>query len=311
MCGLTGYITTTKLSKEDKKLRDSIFKSLLIANQARGTDSTGIGFVKNNKVTILKNIDPAFKFLKDNKIKKYFKEDYQIMLGHTRQAVIGKITNRNAQPFICGTITGTHNGMINNYQEIDNKVEVDSEVVFQLLNKKKDVKKVFKKISGSCALAWYNQNEPDQLNLISHENPLCYSKVNKLSTIFYTSQEEHLQSVLYVLGFFGPIVTLKEDFLYKINNKLEITKEKMEFSSSYYIPKYYNYNYKTPKDIINDYYLDEEEKYYNEEKYIGPCDFCGMDIFKNGYYNEQEDAMLCPDCFKLSEDQDNFQLVSL
>ncbi|MEK6878655.1 MAG: class II glutamine amidotransferase, partial [Nanoarchaeota archaeon] len=164
MCGITGYSTLkgAKLGAVARQKRANIAKGLLIANESRGIDSTGV-FLQNGKYHVLsKNTCHATKFVREKDVIKLFEKDSYLMLGHTRQATTGIVSKQNAHPFIKGNIVGVHNGIISNDDDVakENKFKfnVDSEVIFQLLSKNKNnFVKTFKEIKGSASLAWINK----------------------------------------------------------------------------------------------------------------------------------------------------------
>ena len=161
MCGITGIIGKNNLSKQHFKF----FKKQLLKNEVRGNHSTGIAKI-NGFVSIQKKAVPAKKF-----VKKLKHGIFTSMLGHTRFATTGAINNDNAHPFMYGDIVGIHNGMIYNYDDHGN-YEVDSEVIFDLLNKNKNnFKKTFSKLEGVFAVAWYNV-KTEKFYLYRNGNPL-------------------------------------------------------------------------------------------------------------------------------------------
>ena len=238
MCGICGYSTKGKLSPTKFRIRANIAKALLIANESRGIDSTGV-FLQNGKAHILsKDTCHATKFVREPEVIKLFEKDSHLMLGHTRQATTGTINKQNAHPFIKGNIVGIHNGMLSNYLTIasDNefKIQVDSEVIFELLNKNNnDFEKTFKKIRGSASLAWINKLEPNTLYLVAHENPLSIAEVPYLNTIFFSSEFSALDSVLQAaLGVDNyRLWEVEEDIVFKIAPDHKIEQTKVEFNS--------------------------------------------------------------------------------
>lgn len=131
MCGIVGFIG------KDKAIKAVI--SGLESLEYRGYDSAGIAYLKDNKINICKE-QGRIKNLKD-KLDMNIKSDLSI--GHTRWATHGKANSTNAHPHRVGKITIVHNGIIENYQEIKNKLisegykfksETDTEVACALID---------------------------------------------------------------------------------------------------------------------------------------------------------------------------------
>lgn len=131
MCGIVGFIGKNKAIKAVISGLESL--------EYRGYDSAGIAYLKDNKINICKE-QGRIKNLKD-KLDMNIKSD--LAIGHTRWATHGKANNTNAHPHRVGKITIVHNGIIENYQEIKNKLisegykfksETDSEVACALID---------------------------------------------------------------------------------------------------------------------------------------------------------------------------------
>lgn len=237
MCGIGGYSTIGKLSPAKAKIRANIGKAILIANESRGTDSTGLYLQNGSKYVLSKDTCLASDFVRQKDVIKLFEKNSHLMLGHTRQATQGVVSERNAHPFEKGNIVGVHNGVIFNDAAIatehDFDVEVDSEVIFELLNKyNNDFKKAFKEIRGSASVAWINALEPKTLFLMAHDNPLVMAQVPSLKTIFFCSEFIALDCILSasvgVENYY--IEELKEDTVYKIAPDHQVTKTKVKFA---------------------------------------------------------------------------------
>lgn len=246
MCGLCGYISNRKADNElslgEKDARRRIFRGLHLAMECRGTDSAGIATLNKGKLQLTKKAEAISVFRADKTYRKFLENDPEIVIGHTRAAVVGAITDKNAHPFRRGNIVAAHNGMISNYRELDNKVDVDSEVVVNLLHEyKNDFVKAFKEVSGSCALTWFDLSKPDRIYLVSHTNPLAVCTVKALKTVFWASTKDALRLVLEAgIGTEGlDIWSPHPDTVYEITDKLQITKYKVQFKESVYAGQVY------------------------------------------------------------------------
>jgi len=339
MCGICGF-TTKKgavLSEAKQVLRSRIAKALLIANESRGTDSTGAFLLNGGQHILSKNTCASSTFIREKEVEQAFNKNNHLMLGHTRQATRGAVTKRNAHPFIVGDIVGVHNGVIMNDYAIEKehgfKVEVDSEVIFALLNKKKnDFKTSFQEIRGSASLAWIDLNDPFILNLVAHENPLSMATVPILDTIFFSSEFSALDSILTaaVGTDLYSIWGLKEETVYTIKPNLDIDQIAVKFKE-YEYTQYKGYKRNSSGDLVggdsceikdnstakrlddivyknrdiedvledmaNDGCLDEETLIYlRSEAEKHGCYFCHKPVGASCYYEEDEQIISCASC---------------
>lgn len=148
MCGIIGYIGTKKCVPK--------LINALEALEYRGYDSAGIAYVKNNTVEIIKEVGK----IKNLKEQVDMDVDAYMGIGHTRWATHGEVNKINAHPHKVGQITLIHNGIIENYQDIKNRVvkegykfksKTDSEIAAALIDslykKNNDMVKTLKEAS--------------------------------------------------------------------------------------------------------------------------------------------------------------------
>ena len=153
----------------------------------RGYDSAGIALLEKGKVLVRK---------KEGRISNLEKEisgerfTATTGIGHTRWATHGSPTDVNAHPHISqdGRIAIVHNGIIENYQDLRNKLEkkygiefrtdTDSEVIAQLLgvlyegDLEAAVRKAVKMMEGAYTFGAIAQDEPDKLVAYRKDTPL-------------------------------------------------------------------------------------------------------------------------------------------
>ncbi len=181
MCGIIGYV-----GKENAK---DIIISGLLALEYRGYDSSGIAYNDHNKIKIVKmegKVANLQKKLGENN------DLPHIGIGHTRWATHGKPNEINAHPHKVGITTLVHNGIIENYSELKNKLkniyefksETDTEVACALIdyyqNKEKDklqaLKKAQKELNGSYAFAIIFDDEPNCIYAMRRNSPLIVAE---------------------------------------------------------------------------------------------------------------------------------------
>ena len=157
MCGIVGYI--------GKKNTADVLIDCLKKLEYRGYDSSGIALLGNEDTQIIKSVG-KIKNLED-KVNKTKLIDSNIGLAHTRWATHGGVTEANAHPHKVGKVTIVHNGIIENANELKEKLikkgvkfasDTDSEVIAALIdfyysdNPYKAIEKAIAELNGSYAL---------------------------------------------------------------------------------------------------------------------------------------------------------------
>ncbi len=131
MCGIVGYI-----GKNEKK---HTILSGLKELEYRGYDSAGLAVMKNGELDFFKAVGKLENLA--NKCANFTSEEFGFAIGHTRWATHGKPNEINAHPHLGQYSCVIHNGIIENYKEIKNKLEdqgvsflsqTDTEVIVQL-----------------------------------------------------------------------------------------------------------------------------------------------------------------------------------
>ena len=181
MCGIVGYI-----GKE--KAIPRILSSLKFL-EYRGYDSSGIAYVKNNKVNIIKEIGK----INNLEEKLNFDENTFMGIGHTRWATHGEPSVKNSHPHRCGKFTVVHNGIIENYSKIKEFLkdvkfisDTDTEVIPALLdhyykmnnNVLESIKKVTSFLEGSYAIGIICDDDLNHIYAVRKGSPLIIAKDN-------------------------------------------------------------------------------------------------------------------------------------
>lgn len=178
MCGIIGYI--------GKKEAVPILIDSLKRQEYRGYDSAGIAVISDGKIEMVR---------KKGKIKELeaLLERKRIHgttgIGHTRWATHGKPSDENAHPHRAGSIALVHNGIIENYLTLKEKLirkgrkftsETDTEIIAHLIdsyiNAGMDFENAFRKslkeLKGSFAVAVINEKKPDCVFAARLNSPL-------------------------------------------------------------------------------------------------------------------------------------------
>ena len=178
MCGIVGYI-----GQRDCPL---FLLNALRYLEYRGYDSAGIAIIQNDQIFCHR---AQGKLVVLEELLKREPLTGSIGIGHTRWATHGVPSETNAHPHVVDNIALVHNGIIENYALLKNKLQkkgakflsqTDTEVIAHLLalflRETNDlVKAVYKAISqlkGSFALAILSAKEPDKLIGVRCESPL-------------------------------------------------------------------------------------------------------------------------------------------
>lgn len=209
MCGIVGIVSNqnvvTKILAGLKKL------------EYRGYDSAGIALINQDKINVIREQGKIVKL--DKAISKNKNFQGHIGIGHTRWATHGKPSQENAHPHSSSDVSVVHNGIIENYQELKEKLKksgvkfksaTDTEVVPHLISfylkkfgdKKKAVFAAIKDIHGTFALAIVFKGEENLLTCAKKGSPLL---------IGFGSGENYIASDFYALDDLTTKVSYLED----------------------------------------------------------------------------------------------------
>lgn len=179
MCGIVGYI--------GNKQAAPVILDGLARLEYRGYDSAGMAVFDGEKINIMKAAGRL-------KILEEMTHGGETMpggvgIGHTRWATHGAPSTTNAHPHYnrAQTIAVVHNGIIENYIALRNKLqskgyefvsETDTEVIAHLVdyyykgNPLEAITKVLHRVEGSYALGVIFADHPDQLFAMRKDSPL-------------------------------------------------------------------------------------------------------------------------------------------
>ena len=231
MCGIASYAG-------DKNVIKTIMTGLK-SLEYRGYDSSGIAYMKNGRINIIKKEGPIKNL---DKILNY-DDEANIGISHTRWATHGGATDINAHPHRQGRITLVHNGIIENYNELKDELikkgyifktetdtEVASAVIDDLYNTEKDMLKALNKatyiLKGSYAFNIINDDYPDTIFGIRKDSPLIVGTSNEGNILASDIPAIiHVTNKYIILNNYDIVVLTKDNIKYYDRDLNEIHKD--------------------------------------------------------------------------------------
>lgn len=232
MCGIIGYVGT----KDAYPVLIDGLKRL----EYRGYDSSGVGLMPagSNKKLVLRKMHGKISNL-EALIKSHAVPESHLGISHTRWATHGAPNKVNSHPHSNhdGTITLVHNGIIENYEALREKLQkkgvkfksaTDTEVIVHLISEyykgdlKAAVQKAIKELKGAFALGVISSYHPDLLVAARIGSPLIIGLGQNENFIASDVPAilEHTKKVIYLKD--GEMATLSKDEVkvYKFDGRL-------------------------------------------------------------------------------------------
>ena len=186
MCGIVGYV--------GKRNAKDVILDGLKRLEYRGYDSAGIALVRNGSVEIRKKVGEIrnLEELLDNESRRGISFESYTGIGHTRWATHGAPSDINAHPHAdqSGTVAIVHNGIIENFVELKERLtrqyhvhfrsETDSEVIAQLIgiymrdaeSLEDAVYAATQDMTGAYAFAVISSKDPNKIVAVRKDAPL-------------------------------------------------------------------------------------------------------------------------------------------
>lgn len=188
MCGIVGYL--------GKREATPVLISGLEKLEYRGYDSAGVAIVDGKKTVVTRAEG------KLSRLKGILSEQGRLPgnsclnpngvcvgIGHTRWATHGKPSETNAHPHVAGDICVVHNGIIENYLPLRQRLqsngctfssETDTEIAAHLINQHRQsssslieaVRRALAELDGSYALVVISALDPDRIVVARNANPI-------------------------------------------------------------------------------------------------------------------------------------------
>lgn len=188
MCGIIGFTGVI----DAKKVLTEGLKEL----EYRGYDSAGIAFYTENGIRTIKKEGKV-----SNLCEKVAEESTDVTgcgIGHTRWATHGGVCDTNSHPHSFGRVTLIHNGIIENYQTLQDELEqqgkkpisqTDSEIAAMVIdscydgNPIKAITKAVAKLEGAYGFCIMFEDQPGIIYAIRNGSPLVATHTEKGSFI--------------------------------------------------------------------------------------------------------------------------------
>lgn len=185
MCGLVGIAGDTNVALKDA------FKDMLLVNQVRGRDSTGVFSVRGDDVHVSKTLGVPEYLFDTKSFDSALTGCPKIMAGHCRSKTVGENTRQNAHPYEFDNLVGMHNGTLRNYyswKSYDHK-RTDSFALYQSINDR-GLDETFADLdpSGAWALVWYDKTDKTLNFLRNSERPLWFTWTKNKRAILWASE---------------------------------------------------------------------------------------------------------------------------
>ena len=198
MCGIVGYIGEREIKE---RLLDGLREL-----EYRGYDSAGIAVMQEGNLQAYKAVGKLANL--EEKTKNFATEGLGVGIGHTRWATHGKPTELNAHPHMGEYSYVVHNGIIENYRQIKERLEgegvrflsqTDTEVIVHLFEKEMEeyadpfvaFKATIDQLDGAYAVLLVTKKAPDTIFFARKGSPMILGR-NEKGEIFFASSDAPL-----------------------------------------------------------------------------------------------------------------------
>jgi len=176
MCGIIGF--TGNIDAKEVLLQG------LKALEYRGYDSAGISFFTKTGISTIKSVGKVAGLAEKAALST---DQTRCGIGHTRWATHGGVSEINCHPHRSGKVTLIHNGIIENYKELQEELalegrepvsQTDTEIAAMVIdyyyktNPVSAIKKAVKKLRGAYAFCIMFEDHPGSIYAIRNGSPL-------------------------------------------------------------------------------------------------------------------------------------------
>lgn len=243
MCAIYGFLNYG--NKVHHRVMLKLIRELSIAAESRGTDATGISYIKNGEIITFKKAKPA------HKLHLYFPHGTKAVLGHNRMTTQGsEKKNYNNHPFEGKTASNSfafaHNGVLYNEAELQREyclpetpIETDSYTAVQVLETfetvdYESVKAVSEAVRGSFVFTILRDD--NTLFLVKGDNPLTVYCYPELGLYIYASTKAILDTAVKLAHIHTAPISyiISEGDIIRIDPDGKISASKFEMKADYH-----------------------------------------------------------------------------
>lgn len=220
MCSIFGIGFYKDHRFKDEATLTGVISRLFKEAEVSGRRAAGLSIMREKSVHVLRRPLSGSNLIKTAEYFDFMDSSLKDMrganrlmsiIGHCRHPTQGSPENNlNNHPQVIGNIIGVHNGIINNDHElfesfnkvIDRVAEVDTEIIFQLINhfsKPKmsrtvdAIRKATPYLGGSYACAMQNTSHPYNLYLFKHSTSIKILQYPALGLVLFATREHFIQ----------------------------------------------------------------------------------------------------------------------
>jgi len=204
MCGIFGLVVNEKASCDANSYEASL-KLLFKLSEPRGREASGLALAGGDDISIFKRPFTPSRMLASERFQTYLSSYLKnrsntpggVMtkpisaIGHCRLVTNGSQSEQgNNQPSIGGNITGVHNGIVANVNDIVSEMDgisqdfdLDSEILFKMINQNLDqngnkmaqaMATTYDKLEGAASIAFYHKGL-DALSVATNTGSFYYA----------------------------------------------------------------------------------------------------------------------------------------
>ena len=298
MCALLGWLDYKGIVSD--RLLKKLTQALANAAEERGTDASGIAYVKDGKVTIYKRPKPA------HKLRFNAPNGTRAVMGHTRMTTQGNEKfNYNNHPFYGHADVNfafAHNGVLYNDKALrtekhlpQTQIETDSYVAVQLLEQQgklnfDSLKNMAESVQGSFCFTALDEN--NTLYIVKGSNPMCLLHFTELGLYVYASTESILKKALQKANFHQypfEVLHVDEGTILEIDRYGFLSGSTFEVQENFRFGKWYNWY----DELEEEYYTQQEELLLEMCSCYGVTEEDVLLLLDYGYSTDEIEEMLC------------------
>jgi len=219
MCSIFGIGFYKDHKFKDDSTLTGVVSRLFKEAEVGGKDAAGLSIMREKSVHVLRRPVSGSNLVRTSEYLDFMADSLKDMrgnnrlmsiIGHCRWPTQGSIYNNlNNHPQVTGHIIGVHNGHIGNDRElfesfskvIDRQAEVDTEIIFQLINHFSAsemsntvtaIETATPYLGGSYACGMQNVRHPYNLYLFRHGNPIKMLQYPDMGLVFFATREHFI-----------------------------------------------------------------------------------------------------------------------